>query len=232
MIEFFKFPENFGIRDASPFVLKLETYLRLAGLDYKTTIITDPRKAPKGKLPYIKDNGQTIADSSLCIEYLQKTNGDPLGAKLTAEQHAIGHAVKTMLEERTYWVLVHTRWIDPKFQHITLDAWFGTIPGFIRGFITKKIIKDMKAAMHGHGIGRHTPEDIYAFGLKDLRTFEAVLGDKPYLLGDAPSEYDATGYGFLANFMAKPFPSPMAEYITGSKTLSAYIERVGKKAFG
>lgn len=232
MIEFFKFPENFGMRDASPFVLKLETYLKLAGVDYETTIITDPRKAPKGKLPYIKDNGQTIADSSICIEHLKQNYGDPLGADLTPEQHGIGHAVKTMLEERTYWVLVHTRWIDPEYQHITLDAWFGDIPGIIRGFITKKIIKDMKVAMAGHGIGRHSPEEIFAFGLKDLRAFEAVLGDKPYLLGDAPSEYDATGYGFLANFMAEPFPSPMSEYIANSKPLTAYIERVGQAAFG
>ena len=232
MIEFFKFPENFGMRDASPFVLKLETYLRLSGLDYKTSIISDPRKAPKAKLPYIKDNGMTIADSSICIEHLKQAYGDPLGEKLSAEQHAIGHALKTMLEERTYWVLVHTRWMDPKFQHITLDAWFGSLPGIVRGFITGKIIKDMKKGMYAHGISRHTPEEIYAFGLKDLQAFEAVLGDKPYLFGDTPSEYDATGYGFLANFMAKPFPSVISEYIAGSKMLSNYIERVGQKAFG
>ena len=232
MIEFFKFPKNFGMRDASPFVLKLETYLKLAGLDYKTTIIADPRKAPKGKLPYIIDNGQTIADSSICIEYLKRTYGDSLGEGLSAEQHAIGHAVKTMLEERTYWVLVYSRWIEPKHQRIVFDAWFGSIPGFIRGFITRKIIKDMTTAMHGHGIGRHAPEEIYAFGLKDLQAFESILGDKPYLLGDKPSEYDATGYGFLANIMAKPFATPMSKYIASSKTLNTYIDRVGKKAFG
>ena len=232
MIEFFKFPENFGMRDASPFVLKLETYSRLAGLDYKTTIISDPRKAPKGKLPFIIDNGQKIADSAICIEYLKTTYGDPLGKGLSEEQHAIGHALQTMLEERTYWVLVHTRWIDPKHQPIVLEAWFGSIPGFIRGFITRKIIKDMIAGMRSHGIGRHTPEEIFEFGLKDLRAFETVLGDKSFLFGDKPSAYDATGYGFLANFMAKPFPSPMTEYIAASKTLSAYIERVEKKAFG
>ena len=232
MIEFFKFPENFAMRDASPFVLKLETYLRLAGLDYKTTIISDPRKAPKGKLPYIKDKAQTIADSSLCIQYLKQTYGDPLGDGLSVEQHAIGHVVKTMLEERSYWVLYYMRWMDPKYQHITLDAWFGDIPAIIRGFITKKIIKDAQAEMHGHGIGRHTPEEIYGFGVQDLQAFAAVLGDKPYLLGDKPSEYDATGYGFLANFTAEPFPSPLSEYIAGSKTLTAYIDRVGEKAFG
>ena len=231
MIEFFKFPPNFGMRDASPFVLKLETYLRLAGLDYETTILSDPRKAPKGKLPFIRDNGQTIADSSIIIDYLKQTYGDPLGEGLNPEQKAVGHAVKTMLEERTYWVLVHTRWMEPKYQPITLNAWFGNLPFPIRPLIMKKVIRDMRKGMYAHGISRHSPEQIYAFGLRDIQAFEDVLADKPFLLGERVSEYDATGYGFLANFMAEPFPSPISDYIASSKTLLDYIERVAAKAF-
>jgi len=232
MIELFGFMPAFGMRDPSPFVLKLETYMRLAGIDYKTTPMMDPRKAPKTKIPFIKDGDQTIADSSLCIDYLKAKYGDPLGKGLSARQRAIGHATSIMLEERTYWTMVHSRWIDEDSNPKIRDAFFGEIPGFIRGFIFGKIVKDMKKAMHGHGIGRHTPEEIMAFGVEDMASFEAVLADKPYLLGARPSEYDATGYGFLANIMAKPFPTPMSEYIEGSKTLTAYIERVGKKAFG
>ena len=85
--------------------------------------------------------------------------------------------------------------------------------------------------MHGHGIGRHTDAEIMNFGLADLAAFENILGDKSYLFGDTPSEYDATGYGFLANIMAKPFPTPMSTFIENSKNLSAYIKRVETKAF-
>lgn len=232
MISFYKFVSQFGMRDASPFVLKLETYLRLAGVEYNTTEIMDPRKAPKGKLPYIQDGDKTIADSSFCILYLKEKYGDPLGEDLSAEQHATGHAIKTMLEERTYWVLVNHRWLDPENQIVIRDAWFGMIPALVRGFIFGKLVKDMKKGMVAHGIGRHTDAEIFSLGLADLKAFEDVLGDKPYLLGSTPSEYDATGYGFLANFMAKPFPSVMSEYIGNSKTLSGYIARVEKKAFG
>ena len=232
MIEFFKFPSAFGMRDASPFVLKLETYLRLAGLEYKTTELSDPRKAPKGKLPFIKDGDQTIADSSLCITYLKEKYGDPLGKGVSAKQHAIGHAVKTMLEERTYWVLVNNRWMNTDNQKLIRDTWFGMIPAPIRGLLFGKIVKDMKKGMRGHGIGLHSDAEIFAFGIEDLKTVKTILASKPYLLGDNPSEYDASVYGLLANFMAKPFLSPMSEYIAASKTLSAYIARVEKKAFG
>ncbi|HHL42663.1 MAG TPA: glutathione S-transferase family protein [Hellea balneolensis] len=232
MIEFYKFPSKFGMRDASPFVLKLETYLRLAGLDYKTTELADPRKAPKGKLPFIKDGERTIADSSLVILYLKDKYGDPLGAPFTPAQHGIGHGIKTMLEEHTYWALVYSRWIEEDAQKLVRDAWFGTIPAPIRGLIFGKIIRDMKKGMFAHGIGRHTREEIYAFGVADVKAFENVLGDKPFLLGDQPSEYDATGYGFLSNMTAEVFASPMRDYIESSPSLLAYIDRVGQKAFG
>ncbi len=232
MIEFFKFPSAFGMRDASPFVLKLETYLRLAGVEYKTTEFGDPRKAPKGKLPFIKDGDKTIADSSIIISYLKDKYGDPLSKGLSARQHAIGHAVKTMLEERTYWAFFNTRWIDEKNHQLLKETWFGVVPALMRGFVFNKVIKDMKAGMRAHGIGRHTNGEIMELALSDFAVLEAVLGDKPYLLGDKPSEYDASCYGLLANMMAKPFPSYLSKYIENSKTLSAYITRVEKKAFG
>lgn len=40
----------------SPFVTKAEVLLKMAGLSYRTDI-TGLRKAPKGKLPYIEDDG-------------------------------------------------------------------------------------------------------------------------------------------------------------------------------
>ncbi len=232
MIELYKFVPQFGLRDASPFALKLETYLRLAGLEYNTNEIMDPTQAPKAKIPYIVDGDQTIADSSLCITYLKDKYGDPLGTGLSPQQHAIGHALITMLEERTYWVIVNTRWMDATYQKITLKAWFGMIPEPAFSEVTAGVIQEMKTTLHGHGIGRHTDAEIIGFGLADLAAFENVLGDKPYLFGDNPSEYDASGYGFLANIMAKPFPTLMSEYIASSKTLAAYIERVAAKAFG
>ncbi len=232
MIELYKFVPQFGLRDASPFALKLETYLRLAGLEYTTNEIMDPTQAPKAKIPYIIDGGQTIADSSLCIAYLKDKYGDPLGKNLSPEQHALGHALKTILEERTYWVIVNTRWMDAVYQKITLKAWFGMIPEPAFSEVTTGVIEEMKKTLYGHGIGRHKPEEIMGFGLADLAAFENVLGNKPYLLGENPSEYDAAGYGFLANIMAKPFPTPMSSYISKSKTLSGYIKRVEAKAFG
>ncbi|MBC7944174.1 MAG: glutathione S-transferase N-terminal domain-containing protein, partial [Burkholderiales bacterium] len=84
MIKLYQFEPAFGLPNASPFCMKLETYLRMAGLPFEIAPNANIMKAPKGKMPYIEDNGRAIADSSLIIEYLRKTYGDRLDAKLTS----------------------------------------------------------------------------------------------------------------------------------------------------
>ena len=51
MIVLQKFGPHFGVPDPSPFVLKLETFLRLTKIDYEEELLFDLRKTPKGKLP-------------------------------------------------------------------------------------------------------------------------------------------------------------------------------------
>jgi glutathione S-transferase len=53
---------------------RLDVYLRLAELPYKLVPFSMESftAAPKGKLPYIVDGDETIADSSFIVDYLKK----------------------------------------------------------------------------------------------------------------------------------------------------------------
>ncbi len=72
MIQLHQYSPMFGIPNPSPFCMKLETWLRMAGLPFEVVRVVDPRKGPKGKVPWIDDGNQTIADSGFIIEYLEK----------------------------------------------------------------------------------------------------------------------------------------------------------------
>ena len=61
MIKLIKFGAVWGLPSASPFCLKLETYLRMTKLPYESVVNPDLRLAPYRKLPYIKDNGKKVA---------------------------------------------------------------------------------------------------------------------------------------------------------------------------
>ena len=61
MITLYIFGPNMGLPDASPFCIKAEVLLKMSGLPYRLDL-KGFGKAPKGKLPYIDDEGTIIAD--------------------------------------------------------------------------------------------------------------------------------------------------------------------------
>ena len=85
----------------SNFVLKLETYLRVAQIPYLNKFTF--KLSSKGKIPWIEYNGQKIADSNFCIRFLNEEFNVELDKNLTASEKAVAHAVLTTVEENLYW---------------------------------------------------------------------------------------------------------------------------------
>lgn len=232
-LNFYTFVPQFGLRNASPFCLKLEAYLALAGIEHTRHEIMDPRQAPKEKMPYIVHGNTEMGDSEMIITYLKAQYGDPLGEGLTDSQKAVSHTINVMLAERFYWAaMIYPRWIDSKHHALLTKTWFGSIPPIVRGVVTKKIYKDVAKGSRAHGIGKHSESEIYALGVSDLKAIEGQLGDKDFLLDNKPREVDAGAYAFLAGTHSEVFQTPLSEYIQSSSKLRAYIQRVEMAAFG
>ena len=128
MIKLYQFAPAWGIPNVSPFCVKTETYLRMANLPYEKHNALPPQ-APKGKLPFIDDNGTKIADSRFIIEYLKETYGDTLDQHLNASQRAISVAMQRMIEDDLYWAKMYARWgkSDANWRE-NKRAIFGMIP--------------------------------------------------------------------------------------------------------
>jgi glutathione S-transferase len=83
--------------------MKLETYLRMAGLPFELLNDGNVMKAPKGKLPYIEDGSTVLADTHFIIDYLKTRYGDPLDAGMTAQERALATAFGRLLEKAMAW---------------------------------------------------------------------------------------------------------------------------------
>ena len=99
-IKLFQFPRMFGIPNLSPFCCKLETWLRITRVPYEVVDTLDPRKGPKGKLPFIEDAGMRIADSSRIVDHLVKIRGVDPDGRLNTSERAIVLLVQRTLEEQ------------------------------------------------------------------------------------------------------------------------------------
>lgn len=59
--------------------------------------------SPKGKTPYIMFNGEVVADSQLCIEYLNKKFDVDLDKDLSPDMKAVARAFRKLADECMYW---------------------------------------------------------------------------------------------------------------------------------
>lgn len=225
MLKLHQFERTWGIPNLSPFCCKIETYLRMAGIAYEIKPAL-PLRAPKGKLPYISDNGKTLGDSRFIIEYLKSTYHD-LDSGLTSEELAISIALQRLLEEHLFWVALYSRWqfTDENWQ-VNKQAIFGALPPIVRDVAASHTRKKIQQQIYGHGMGRHQAEEIFTLGKQDIDALSAYLGHKPYFLGDRPTTLDASAFGLLINISGCPIESPLKEHALTKENLLAYIERI------
>lgn len=227
MITLYQFSPTWGIPNLGQFNVKTETYLRMAKIPYEVSA-TLPAAAPKGKLPYIEEEGHAIADSHFIIEYLKQHYDDPLDKDLEPTDHAIMIAMQRLLENNFYWAVMYTRWqyTDENWQ-VNKKAIFSSMPPVIRdiaAIVYKKLI--IGRQIYGHGIGRHNAEEIFHLAQIDLDTLSTFLADKPYFMGDKPTSLDASAFGMLINTLRVPIESPIKEHALGLGNLSAYCDRM------
>ena len=70
MLTLYSYPELFGVADNNGYGLKVFAFLRLAGVPFIHEHVFDASAAPRGQLPYIVDDGETIGDSETIIAHL------------------------------------------------------------------------------------------------------------------------------------------------------------------
>ncbi len=230
-MKLYQFKAGRGVPNFSPFCMKATILLKMADINYDEVIISDPSKAPKGKLPYIADGDNIIADSALIKSYLEETYKVDFDAGLNSEQKAISHAFARMIEERFYWVIVHSRWIDEKNWPSIKEFWFSSMPPIVRNIIPIIAQKQVRARIKAHGLGAHEVSDIYAFGAQDLSAMSAQLGDKDFMFGDNPTSLDATAYPMIANALLKEFQGPLLDSASQFDNFNPYVERCQKLWF-
>jgi len=226
MITLYQFPPCWNLPSASPFCIKLETWLRIASLPFSIEMMSDPRRAPKRKLPFIEDNGKIMADSSLIIAGLKGQYRVLLDAHLNKSQENFALALQRLIEEHLYWSIVYSRWIDSAGWPLTRSAYFGYLPFPVRAFVPACVRNQMKKALYGQGMGRHLPEEIYRLGKQGISVLSDTLGDQRFFFGEQPASLDATAFAFISSIIDYPVDTPLKTHANLHKNLKRYCQNI------
>lgn len=233
MITLYQFDPALGLPNASPFCMKVETYLRMAGLPFTAPAMAMAtlQGAPKGKLPYADIDGVRVADSAHILAYLQQRHGNALDAWLTPLQHAQALALQRLLEDSLYWSLLYLRWIDDSAWPQTREAFFSKMPAPLRWVVPHLARRSMRKALWAQGTGRHSAADILKRAQGEIDAIAQWMHERPYLMGEQPCSFDATAYAFLANLVEAQTDSPLRPYARQYPPLVAYCERMRQRYY-
>ncbi len=225
MITLYTFAPFFGLPDASPFVTKAMVLLKLANLSYREDR-GGFKKAPKGKLPYLDDDGTIVADSTLIRFHLERKYGLDLDAGLDPTQRAVAWAVEKMCEEHLYWAIVATRWLDDANFAKGPAHFFDSLPWPLRPIVAALVRRRVASAARGQGLARHSPAERDRLAIHDIDALAVLLGDKAFLMGDSPCGADATVFAFVANLLPPQFDTPLLAATRRHENLVAYRDRL------
>jgi len=231
-MKLYQYPSAFGLPCPSPFCTKAEVLLKMSGVDYVDHRVNDPRKGPKGKLPAVEFDGRLVGDSELIRFELEKRTGIDLDAGLSPQERAASHAMARLVEERLYWAIVYERWMDDDSFAVIRKAYFSSLPPVVRSILPVIARRQVKGYLHGQGLGRHTREEITAFGILDVEALAVQLGDRQWMMGDEPTSLDATAWAHVVNIAIPEHDrSPLRQAVLGNDALMAYANRGMRRWF-
>ena len=225
MIDLYQFTPAFGHANLSPPCMKVEAFLRVSKLPFQVIDVNDTSKTPKGKLPFIRDNGVVIGDSELIMDYLESKYDFVMDGHLDSLTRAQHHSFSRMLDSHLYWALAYSRWQDDSNWPALKSQFFGAIVPPIGSLLAWHVRGKMQKQLHAQGLGRHSRDEVYDMAKKDIDQLAFYLDGKQWFGGDYVSKLDISAVAYLSNCLIDELASPLRLAIQQHDNLLAYTQR-------
>lgn len=230
MIKLYAFGPNFGLPDPSPFCMTAMILMKMAGVEYELSEC-DPRKAPKGKAPWIIDDGKQVADSTFIRLHLEEKYGADFDKGLSDYGKAVSWAFERLCEDHLYWTILSERWIvDANFINGP-KAFFENIPMAMRYVASSTVRKQIERDLKGQGLGRHSRKEQMLLAKRDVDALAEQLGSKPFMMGDDPTSLDAIAFPTVMGLKPANFRTELRGFLEAHDNLNAYIDRCMERWF-
>ncbi len=197
---------------------KLEAYLRYKGLAYEMEHPFADQKRIKGlagaiQVPLLeRDDGRWMSDSTPIIQHLEKEFPERTVLPADPVVRFIALLIEDYADEWLWRAAMHYRWSyehDRELLSRILADEITThlrLPRIVRRYMVKK--RQLTRWVLQDGVSEDTREHVEAGFFNAMSAMEAMLKDRPYLLGNTPSIADIGLMGpMLRHFGQDPTPA-------------------------
>ena len=124
------------------------------------------------------------------------------------------------------------RWADDEGWRAYMPIAETMVPQVIGAPLSMADLRQkMLQILHDQGEGRYSMDEVQHLGMQDIASVAVLMGDKPYLLGDEPSSYDAVAYSFLVSILVNPVDTELKQFTLSQTNLVKYVDRFKKRYF-
>src|SRR5499425_3495124 len=198
--------------------------MRLSGMPFRHEHIFDASAAPRGQLPYVVDDDETIGDSETIIAHLIGKYHLTIDAALSVAQRGASLLITRMLDD-LYWVMSYSRWKDERYWPAFRDALMREHPKLTEEGLLKAREFNFQR-YYFQGIGRYAPDAAYARGLADLQVLAHLVPASGYVHGARPTRIDAGIYGFIANIYFSEIETSLKKFVAAHGNLVRHCRAI------
>ena len=221
-IQLHTLPGALGIRSLSPFGLKVESLLRLAGVPYEV-VPDSPMNGPRKKLPFTVQGDEVVADSGNITQKLvdDGTLDLPAGPFETL-------VIRT-IEEHLCFFAVH--FLFAYEGEAVKQVLLAEVPAFLRSLIFGKMNKGLQSNLFAQGTGRRPDEEMLRMARADFGALTRLLNDQKFFAGETPGIADASAHGLFSQFLGEG-ENPLSMLFREHDALVRYHARVERFIYG
>ena len=235
MITLFGMPSAGGLKQLSPYVVKVEMALRYLNAEYKIQSV-DPWKigklSPNGKVPWIKVDNVEIGESDVIIEHLVKVYKSDLLASLSTDDQLVGTALKRLTEKNLYWHMVWSKFMTSESREEIIGCFFSRYPKFIQTFASRYAIKIHISFSKVHEVGNLSEARRDVEATADLMTLSRQLEKDNFLLGPDITVFDFSIAAMLASILFHTPKTWLTVLAESYPVVPDYLARVSDRLGG
>ena len=123
--------------------------------------------------------------------------------------------------------MVYHRWLNKDSAPVSCEKLFGVLPLPLKYFVFRSFQQQIRTYLYGHGMGRHSEQEISGIAKQDLTAISIILGNKEFLFGSRPCVADAALFALVANLVLDMPSSPPGKLIKNElRNLEEHMDRM------
>ena len=216
--------------EISPFCDKVRRILNVKHVPYRieevppTKTLSVVRKLnPAGKLPFITDDGRTVADSTDIAYYLDERYPEPRLIPDDPRQRALCHVLEDWADESLYFYEMRLRFTLPHNARRFIPELVKYESALVQRTAPLAMPRVLRRTVASQGVGKKPLEIVLRDVERHLDAVQGLLGTSDWLLGDRLSLADISVFAQLFCIRASDEGGRM---VAVRPTLAVWLDRV------